>query len=115
MEPPDEVEPPPDVEVPEFAAAACAVTVTRTLTVLVTVGAGSGFAVSVAVAVAVTVVVAVGRGLVLATDFVVFGVASAPALPTPRMNARPRAGSTKRLRAHFGARRVGGPDGGCGW
>ncbi|MEU0068525.1 hypothetical protein ABZ027_02960 [Streptomyces sp. NPDC006332] len=93
------------------------VTFTLTLTVSVTVGAGFGFAVSVAVAVAVavTVAVAVGRALSLATAFVVFGFwVSAPALPTPMMNARPRAGSTNRLRAHLGARRaVGGPDGGC--
>ncbi|MEV5733358.1 hypothetical protein [Streptomyces sp. NPDC052292] len=122
--PPDELEPPldddpPDVElppVPEPAAAGCAVTVTftLTLTVFVTVGAGFGFAVSVAVAVAVTVAVAVGRTLSLATVFVASGFwSSAPALPTPMMNARPKAGSTNRLRAHLGAgRTTGGPGGG---
>lgn len=122
LEPPDELEPsldddPPDVEllpVPDPAAAACAVTVTFTLTVCVTVGAGSGFAVSVAVAVAVTVAVTVGCALSPTAVFVVFGFwLSAPALPRPMMNARPKAGSTKRLRAHFGAgRAAGGPGGG---
>jgi hypothetical protein len=129
LEPPEEVVPPldddpPDVEVPlvpESAAAACAVTVTLTLTVFVTVGAGFGCAVSVAVAVAVTVAVTVGRAVVLATVFVASGFWSlAPALPTPMRNARPRAGSTNRLRAHLGAGRMaGGPgggwNGGCGW
>ncbi|MGW2638716.1 hypothetical protein [Streptomyces sp. NPDC001348] len=92
-----------------------------TLTVFVTVGAGFGFAVSVAVAVAVTVAVAAGCALWSATVFVAFGFwLSAPALPTPITNASPRAGSTKRLRAHLGAgRTAGGPDGGwnggCGW
>ncbi|WP_229815893.1 hypothetical protein [Streptomyces lucensis] len=94
------------------------VTFTLTLTVFVTVGAGFGFAVfvavAVAVAVAVTVAVAVGRVLSLATVFVAFRFwPSAPALPSPMMNARPRAGSTKRLRAHLGAgRTAGGPGGG---
>lgn len=122
--PPEELDPPLDDEppddellpVPAPAAAACAVTVTFTLTVfvLVTVGAGFGLAVSVAVAVAVTVAVAVGRALWSATVFVAFGfLSSAPALPTPRMNARPRAGSTKRFLAHLGAgRAVGGTGGG---
>ncbi|WP_037684426.1 hypothetical protein [Streptomyces cellulosae] len=90
-------------------------TVTFTLTVSVTVGAGFGFAVSVAVAVAVTVAVTVGCALSLTAVFVAFGFwPSAPALPTPMMNARPRAGSTKRLRAHFRVGRVAGGPGG-GW
>ncbi|MGA5525965.1 hypothetical protein [Streptomyces pseudogriseolus] len=84
--------------------------VTFTLTVFVavtvTVGAGSGSAVGVAVTVAVAVTV--GWGLAASGLASPFALLSSAFAPMPMKKASPSAGSTYRLRAHFGAVRPAG-------